>query len=111
MPSRLGSIIGMSVADLEKVIYFAGYIITKVYAQEKERIFKEIEHEFKNKVKNVGDDKTKEALKEMADNCQERNRRALPKEKSLTRSCSTNSRSNTAPLFEAGIGARGIYEY
>ena len=30
MPSRIGMVLGMTTADLEKVIYFAGYIITRV---------------------------------------------------------------------------------
>ena len=65
IPTRLGAVMGMSVADLEKVIYFAGYIVIKTSNSEKERVLKEIENEFKNKVKTVTDEKTKEALKEM----------------------------------------------
>ena len=38
MPSRLGLVLGMTTSDLEKVIYFAGYIIIKVSAEEKETI-------------------------------------------------------------------------
>src|SRR5574343_1302799 len=30
MPSRIASILGIAVTDIEKVIYFAGYIVTKV---------------------------------------------------------------------------------
>src|ERR1035437_8871428 len=45
-PTRLGAVMGMSVADLEKVIYFAGYIITKTSQSEKDRVLKEIENEF-----------------------------------------------------------------
>ena len=30
MPSRIASVMGMSAGDIEKVIYFAGYLITKV---------------------------------------------------------------------------------
>ena len=30
VPSRIGLILGMTTADLEKVVYFAGYIVTKV---------------------------------------------------------------------------------
>ena len=39
MPSRIGMVLGMTTADLEKVIYFAGYIITRVSNDERARIF------------------------------------------------------------------------
>src|SRR3989339_1433526 len=35
MPSRLGLLLGMTSADLEKVIYFAGYLITGVDSGER----------------------------------------------------------------------------
>ncbi|MEA2715566.1 MAG: DNA-directed polymerase subunit beta [Candidatus Parcubacteria bacterium] len=63
VPSRIGLILGMTTADLEKVVYFAGYIVTKVHDNEKERFLKELESEYKSKVKGAQDDKTKEALK------------------------------------------------
>ena len=30
VPSRIGLVLGMTTSDLEKVVYFAGYIVTKV---------------------------------------------------------------------------------
>ena len=63
MPSRIGLVMGMSTADLEKVIYFAGYLITKVYEDEKQKFLKELESEYKTKVKSAQDQKTKDALK------------------------------------------------
>ncbi|MFA6898507.1 MAG: DNA-directed RNA polymerase subunit beta', partial [Candidatus Paceibacterota bacterium] len=65
MPSRIGLILGMPAAELEKVIYFASYIITKVVPAQKERVLKELDSEYKSKVKSVNDEKTKEALKEL----------------------------------------------
>ncbi len=65
MPSRIASVMGMSAGDIEKVIYFAGYLITKVDEEERKRILKDIESEFKNKVKAAQDEKTKEKLKEL----------------------------------------------
>src|SRR5664279_855820 len=40
MPSRIGLIMGMTTADLEKVIYFAGYIVTKVHENARMEIMK-----------------------------------------------------------------------
>jgi DNA-directed RNA polymerase subunit beta' len=65
VPSRIGLILGMTSADLEKVVYFAGYMVTKVHEGEKEQFLKDLDTEYKNKVKTAQDDKTKEALKEL----------------------------------------------
>lgn len=65
MPSRISLALGMNATDVEKVIYFAGYLITKVDAEEGKRIAKDLEAEFKNKVKAAQDEKTKEKLKEL----------------------------------------------
>jgi DNA-directed RNA polymerase subunit beta' len=57
-------ILGLNTPDLEKVIYFAGYIVTNVSEEERSRIMKDLDAEFKTKMKNLQDDKSKEALKE-----------------------------------------------
>ncbi|MFA5764249.1 MAG: DNA-directed RNA polymerase subunit beta' [Candidatus Paceibacterota bacterium] len=108
-PSRLGAIMGMSVSDLEKVIYFAGYIITKVAESEKSRILKEIENEFKNKVKNVADEKTKEALKEMAQNAK-KEVESIQEGKVLDEVMFHKFSMKYGAAFEAGIGGEVIYE-
>src|ERR1700733_1748185 len=65
MPSRIGMILGLNTPDLEKVIYFAGYIVTVVNEAERSQILKDLDSEFKGKMKNLVDDKSKEAMKEM----------------------------------------------
>jgi DNA-directed RNA polymerase subunit beta' len=55
----------MGSSDVEKVIYFAGYLITKVEESERKRILAELDNEFKNKIKASQDEKTKEKLKEL----------------------------------------------
>jgi len=65
VPSRIGLIMGMTTSDLEKVVYFAGYIITKVHQGEKEKFLRDLDGEYKSKVKTAHDEKTKEALKEL----------------------------------------------
>jgi DNA-directed RNA polymerase subunit beta' len=65
MPSRISAAMGMTSSDVEKVVYFAGYLITKVDEEERKRILKELETEFKNKVKTAQDEKTKDKLKEL----------------------------------------------
>jgi len=66
IPSRIALMLGISAAEVEKVVYFAGYIITKVNDEAKARLLKDLESEFKAKSKDVKDEKTKKKLKEMA---------------------------------------------
>ena len=64
VPSRMALLLGTSAVDIEKVVYFAGYIITKVEDGEKKRLLAEIESEYKSKYKSLGSDKERDALKE-----------------------------------------------
>ncbi|MAJ97609.1 MAG: DNA-directed RNA polymerase subunit beta' [Parcubacteria group bacterium] len=66
IPSRIALLLGISAAEVEKVVYFAGYIITKVNDESKGRLIKDLESEFKAKSKDVKDEKTKKKLKELA---------------------------------------------
>ncbi|MEY4440746.1 MAG: hypothetical protein RLY49_372 [Candidatus Parcubacteria bacterium] len=65
MPSRISLILGMGPTDVEKVVYFAGYLITKVHEDERDRFVRELDSEFKSKTKTATDEKTKEALKKL----------------------------------------------
>ena len=53
LPSRMGMILDVPMRQLESVIYFAGYIITKVDEEAKDRTLKEIEKEYKQKLKGI----------------------------------------------------------
>ena len=64
MPSRMALILGIPSADLEKVVYFAGYIITKVAEDVKKRLLSELENEYKTKHKGAANDKERDLLKE-----------------------------------------------
>jgi DNA-directed RNA polymerase subunit beta' len=65
VPSRMGILLNITVSDLEKVIYFAGYIITKIFPSEKQKILQDLEGEYKSKVKITKDEATKEKLKDL----------------------------------------------
>lgn len=108
MPSRIGQILGMSTADLEKVIYFAGYIVTKVHQEEKDKFMKELDSEFKSKVKAANDEKTKDALKELLTNAKKDIDSIVPgmvMDEVMYHKFSLKY----GTLFEAGIGAEAIY--
>ena len=51
VPSRMGMVLNKSSQQLEKVIYFSAYIITKVDEGARKRILQDIEKEYKTKVK------------------------------------------------------------
>ena len=63
IPSKIGALLGLSVAELERVVYFAGYIITKVHEEERHNILLEIDKEYKSKVKSIKTLKDKEFVK------------------------------------------------
>lgn len=65
VPSRMSILMNTPIADLEKVIYFAGYMITKVNQDEKESILKNLESEYKSKVKGANDEADREKLKDL----------------------------------------------
>ncbi len=66
VPSKIGLTLDMSVGDLEKVIYFAGYVITKIDEEARLRALDEVDREFKIKSKEA--DKAETArLKEAKD--------------------------------------------
>ncbi len=63
VPSRIALILGISAADIEKVIYFAGYIITKVSETERARLMSELNTEYKAKLNELKNDDAREELK------------------------------------------------
>jgi DNA-directed RNA polymerase subunit beta' len=69
VPSRMSTLLNIPVTDLEKVIYFAGYIITGVHeAEEKETVLKDLESEFKAKIKSANNEEEKDKLKDLLTN-------------------------------------------
>jgi DNA-directed RNA polymerase beta' subunit len=55
VPSRLGLILDLGVQELEKVAYFASYIITNVNEEARIETMEQIEKEFKGKKKLMED--------------------------------------------------------
>ncbi|MBU6447927.1 DNA-directed RNA polymerase subunit beta', partial [Patescibacteria group bacterium] len=53
VPSRIGGVLNLSVQELEKVFYFAAYIITKVDEEARTATIEQIESEFKAKKKEI----------------------------------------------------------
>lgn len=108
MPSRIALLLGTTSADVEKVIYFAGYIITKVSDEEKQSVLRDLDIEFKSKIKTITEESKKEELKEKL--------LATKKEvdnivlgKVIDEVAYHNYSMKYGTLFEAEIGAEAIY--
>jgi DNA-directed RNA polymerase subunit beta' len=108
MPSRIGMILGLNTPDLEKVVYFAGYIVTNVSEEERQRILKDLDSEFKTKMKNLQDDKSKEAMKELFSTAK-KDIESIKEGMVLDEIQYHNYSLKYGTLFEAGIGAEAVY--
>ncbi len=108
VPSRMSILLNISVSDLEKVIYFAGYIITKVFEDEKETITKNLESEFKSKIKSANNEEEKEKLKELLLNTKREIAEIVPG-KVLNEIAYHHYGLKYGSCFEASIGAEAIY--
>ncbi len=109
MPSRIGLVLGMTTSDLEKVVYFAGYIVTKIHQGEKDSFLKELDSEFKTKVKAAQDEKTKEALKELVVTAR-KEIESLEPGFVMDEVMYHKFSMKYGALFEANIGAEAIFE-
>ena len=109
VPSRIALILGTSAASVEKVIYFAGYIVTKVSLDEKSRILKELDTEFKTKYKELGSDNAREELKTRMEDIKHEIESIV--EGSILDEMHYHKYSmKYSTLFDARIGAEAIYD-
>ena len=83
VPSKIGLVLDLSLQDLEKVIYFANFIVTKVDEELKSETLKQIDQEFNSKKKNIDAEFTKLAneirQKKLKNNKDEKNKKELEK--------------------------------
>ena len=73
IPSRIALVLDQTLANVEKVVYYSSYIITEVDEHLKKDYIKQVEAEYKSKLKDLtstGND-SEEALKEMFDSKQQ----------------------------------------
>ena len=108
VPSRMSTLLNIPVSDLEKVIYFAGYIIINVAASEKETIVKNLESEFKSKIKSANNEEEKEKLKELLLNTKREISEIVPG-KVLNEIAYHHFGLKYGSCFEASIGAEAIF--
>lgn len=109
VPSRMSILLGVSLTDLEKVVYFAGYIINAVHEDEKLRIIADLDNEFKNKLKNAADEETREKLRTLLANTK-KEIAEIRIGKVLNELSYHHYSLKYGSAFEAGIGAEAIYQ-
>ncbi len=108
-PSRVALILGMRPADVEKVVYFAGYLVTLVDEEERTRILKDLDSEFKEKIKTYQDEKTKEQIRAKTEEVKNEIN-SIRVGVVLDENQYHNCISKYSTLFEAEIGAEVIYK-
>jgi len=109
VPSRIGLILGIPAGELEKVIYFAGYIVNKVFEPERQRVLKDLDNEFKTKMKNAKNQAEKTSLKDFLTKAKGEIEE-IYEGQILDEVKYHNFSVKYSTLFEAGIGAEAIYK-
>ncbi|MCB9810058.1 DNA-directed RNA polymerase subunit beta' [Candidatus Nomurabacteria bacterium] len=109
VPSRIAMILGLTASSVEKVIYFAGYIVTKVSEQDRARILNELDTEFKTKLKALQNEDARDALKTRADETK-KEIEGIKQGVVLDEATFHKFSIKYSTLFEAKIGAEAIYE-
>jgi len=109
VPSRIALLLGVSATDAEKVVYFAGYIVTSVNEDERTRIIRELEAEYKAKFKSVSNEKAQTELKSLMSAAKTDIEGVKP---GLVLDEIEYHRFSVkyGTFFEAGIGAEAIYK-
>ncbi len=109
IPSRIALLLGMSGGDLEKVVYFAGYIVTSVNESEKASVMKNLDAEYKSKIKQITDDKERDEMKELFMNTK-KELEGLVQGTVVDETEYHKYSIKYATVFEASIGAEAIYD-
>ena len=108
-PGRIAMMLGSTVSDVEKVIYFAGYIITNIDDEARAKVIKDLESEFKEKIKSTQDEATRDRLIELMDNAK-KEIKDLKTWKILDESVYHRYAMRYGTCFEAKIGAEAIHD-
>ena len=107
VPSRMAMILDVSLPDLERVIYFSSYIITRVNEETKTEAMKKIDQEFRAKLKESKSEEDKEKFRAL----KEKERQILKeirKHEIISELEFRELSLKYGEVFEVGIGAEAI---
>ncbi|MEK7606060.1 MAG: DNA-directed RNA polymerase subunit beta' [Patescibacteria group bacterium] len=109
VPSRMGLMLDVTGQDLEKVIYFAGYIVTSIIEDERDSLLKGLDTEYKAKLKALKDEKSKDKLKEVY-LATKKDITGIKPYSVLDEATYSRFAMKYGTFFEAGIGAEAVFE-
>lgn len=116
VPSKIGLALGISVQELERVIYFSSYIVLSVDEEARERAMNQLDQEFKSKQKELSRkfQENEEILHEKIEQLKgiykssKEELKGLSKLKIISEVEYFNMSQKYAQVFVAGIGAEAI---
>ncbi len=104
MPSRIAMALDVSLSEIERVVYFASYIITSANEEMKVEAMKKIESEFRSFIKSTSQDTERDRLKEQLDK-EKAKLGSIRKYQILSELEFRELSLKYGEVFEAGIGA------
>ncbi|MGD0977381.1 MAG: DNA-directed RNA polymerase subunit beta' [Minisyncoccia bacterium] len=107
VPSRVATVLDVTLPDLERVIYFAAYIVMSVNEELKVEAMKKMESELRSLIKNTSDEKEQERIKSQLEKEKE-NLRSIKKHQILSELDYRDLSLKYGEVFEASIGAEAI---
>ena len=107
VPSKMGLLLDLGVQELEKVIYFAAYIVTEVDKEARARVLEEIEREYKSKAKAQTTKGAQRELKSLRDAAVEELNK-IKKYQVLSEAQYYNLSIKYGEVFKADIGAEAV---
>ena len=107
VPSRIASLLDVSLPDLERVIYFAAYVVMSVNEDLKVEAMKKMESELRSIFKNIPTETEREKIKNQLEREKE-NLRNIRKHQILSELDYRDLSLKYGEVFEAGIGAEAI---
>ena len=109
IPSRIALMLGLSAAEVEKVVYFAGYIVTHIDENERTRLLKDLDQEFQTKNKAAASAEVKTDLKEKAQKAK-KDIESINQGVVLDEAAYHLFAVKYGAMFRASIGAEALYQ-
>ena len=109
IPSQMSTLLGVKSADLQKVIYFAAYIVISVDETKKKDLLKKLKEEYESKSKSLNNKEAKDELHRLfQDRVNELKRIEL--HNILTEKEYIEFNDRYGSVFKIGIGSEAVYE-